>query len=347
VNKATITITANNKTAYVGDAVPALTAATDYTVTGLAGTEALKTKPTLAYSPTPDMTKTGTYTITPKGAAAPDGGNYNDITYKTGTLTVSNKSSGGGGGGVSSYTLTFNTNGGSKIAAVSKTSGTAVDLTAYKPTRDGYLFAGWFSDAALTKAVTSVKLTANTTIYAKWSLANPFADVPDGAYYHDAVLWAVGKKVTDGTTPTTFSPAEDCTRAQVVTFLWRAMGSPEPAGKTNPFTDVSPDAYYYKAVLWAVEQGITKGTSDTAFSPNEAVTRAQFVTFLWRAAKLPTAGGANPFADMTDPDAYYYQAVLWAAEKSITTGTTPTTFNPGDVCNRGQVVTFLYRYLGK
>jgi uncharacterized repeat protein (TIGR02543 family) len=336
INKATPTGTPSYKTISASGKTLADAALAIGTITPTGGTIAWKdNKVTTVAANTAYQ-----WTYTP---AAGDQANYNTLTGSITPYVVS----GGSGGGVSSYTLTFNTNGGSKIAAVSKTSGTAVDLTAYKPTRDGYLFAGWFSDAALTKAVTSVKLTANTTIYAKWSLANPFADVPDGAYYHDAVLWAVGKKVTDGTTPTTFSPAEDCTRAQVVTFLWRAMGSPEPAGKTNPFTDVSPDAYYYKAVLWAVEQGITKGTSDTAFSPNEAVTRAQFVTFLWRAAKLPTAGGANPFADMTDPDAYYYQAVLWAAEKSITTGTTPTTFNPGDVCNRGQVVTFLYRYLGK
>jgi len=274
-----------------------------------------------------------------------DPANYNNLTGSITPYVVSY----GGGSVVSNCTLTFQTNGGSAITAISKTSGTTVDLASYQPTRDGYTFAGWFSDAALTVAVTSVKLTADTTVYAKWTrnAVNPFTDVPDGAYYHDAVLWALGKNVTDGTTPATFSPAEHCTRAQVVTFLWRAMGSPEPAGKTNPFTDVSPDAYYYKAVLWAVEQGITKGTSDTAFSPDETVTRAQFVTFLWRAASLPTAGGTNPFADVTDPDMYYYQAVLWAAEQGVTDGTTPTAFNPGGACNRGQVVTFLYRYLGK
>jgi len=279
------------------------------------------------------------WTFTPADAV-----NYTTL---TGTLVPYSVSS--SGGGAVSYTLTFSVNGGSAVAALIRTAGTTVDLAAYKPARDGYTFAGWFSDAALTKSVTAVKLTANTTVYAKWTqnAVNPFADVPDGAFCHDAVLWAVSRKVTDGTTPTTFSPAEDCTRAQVVTFLWRAMGSPEPAGKTNPFTDVPADAYYYKAVLWAVEQGITKGTSNTTFSPNETVTRAQFVTFLWRAAKLPTAGGTNPFTDMTDPAAYYYQAVLWAVGQSITTGTTPTTFSPNDVCSRGQVVTFLYRYLGK
>ena len=295
------------------------------------------------------MTKAGTYTITPSGATAPDGGNYNDITYKTGTLTISNKPS-AGGGAAASCTLTFNTNGGSAVAAVSKTSGSTVDLTGYKPTRDGYTFAGWFSDTALTKAVTSVKLTADTTVYAKWTkngAINPFTDVPDGAYYHDAVLWALGKNVTSGTSPNTFGPSMDCTRAQVVTFLWRAMGSPEPTGKTNPFTDVSPDAYYYKAVLWAVEKGITKGASDTTFAPDDTVTRAQFVTFLWRAANAPAASGTNPFTDVTDTGAYYYNAVLWAVGQGITAGTSATTFGPDDVCNRGQVVTFLCRYMTK
>lgn len=345
ISKATITITANSKTAYIGDAVPTLNAS-DYTVTGLASGETLKAAPTLAYSATPDMTKAGTYTITPSGATAPDGGNYNDITYKTGTLTISNKPS-AGGGAAASCTLTFNTNGGSAVAAVSKTSGSTVDLTSYKPTRDGYTFAGWFSDTALTKAVTSVKLTADTTVYAKWTQVNPFTDVPDGAYYHDAVLWALSKNVTSGTSPNTFGPSMDCTRAQVVTFLWRAMGSPEPTGKTNPFTDVSPDAYYYKAVLWAVEKGITKGASDTTFAPDDTVTRAQFVTFLWRAANAPAASGTNPFTDVTDTGAYYYNAVLWAVGQGITAGTSATTFGPDDVCNRGQVVTFLCRYMTK
>ena len=153
--------------------------------------------------------------------------------------------------------------------------------------------------------------------------------------------------MTSGTSPTTFSPTMDCSRAQVVTFLWRAMGSPEPTGTANPFTDVSPDAYYYKAVLWAVEKGITKGATATTFAPDATVTRAQFVTFLWRAANLPAASGTNPFTDLTDTGAYYYNAVLWAAEQAITAGTSATTFSPDDICSRGQVVTFLYRYMTK
>ena len=195
---------------------------------------------------------------------------------------------GGGGGVVSTYTLTFDTNGGSAIDKITKDSGTTIDLAAYKPTRAGYAFAGWFSDKALTKAVTSVKLTANTTVYAKWTQSgtaqNPFVDVKEGAYYYDAVLWAVEQKITSGTSATTFSPDASCTRAQMVTFLWRAAGSPKVENGKNPFTDVKADAYYYDAVLWAVEKGVTSGTSATTFSPDATVTRGQTVTFLYRNA---------------------------------------------------------------
>ena len=271
----------------------------------------------------------------------------------TGTLTFVKASSGGnnnhdnGGSGVSSYTLTFETNDGTAISSVSKTSGTSVDLSAYVPTRDGYTFAGWYSDTALTQTITSVTLTKNTTVYAKWTAknANPFTDVSDNAYYHDAVQWAVEKNVTSGTSDTTFSPDGICTRAQAVTFLWRAEGSPEPTSANCPFTDVSKDAYYYKAVLWAVEKGITKGTSATAFSPNDTVTRSQSMTFLWRVAGESTSASTNPFADV-DKDAYYYNAVLWAVEKGVTQGTSSTAFSPNDGCTRAQIVTFLYRYMG-
>ena len=252
------------------------------------------------------------------------------------------------GGGVSSYKLTFEVNGGIAITALSKTSGATVDLSAYTPVREGYTFAGWYSDAKLTKAITSVKLTANTTVYAKWTKegAMPFTDVPDDAYYYDAVLWALDKGVTSGTTATTFNPGGICTRAQAVTFLWRAMGSPGPTSTNCPFTDVKTGEYYYKAVLWATEKGITKGTSDITFSPNMTVTRGQAMTFLWRTAGNTVAGATNPFADVK-ADSYYADAVLWAVKEGITSGTGTTTFSPNDGCSRAQIVTFLYRYLSK
>ena len=269
--------------------------------------------------------------------------------FAIGWYKASSPSGGGGGegGAVSTYTLTFDTNGGSAIDKITKDSGTTIDLAAYKPTRAGYTFAGWFSDKALTKAVTSVKLTANTTVYAKWTqnggtAQNPFVDVKEGAYYYDAVLWAVEQKITSGTSATTFSPDASCTRAQMVTFLWRAAGSPKVENGKNPFTDVKADAYYYDAVLWAVEKGVTSGTSATTFSPDATVTRGQTVTFLYRNAGSPEVSGTMPFTDV-EADAYYAKAVQWAVQQKITTGTSETTFSPMSDCTRGQIVTFLYR----
>ena len=173
--------------------------------------------------------------------------------------------------------------------------------------------------------------------------AGTFKDVPADAYYKDAVDWAVTRGITNGTTATTFSPNDSCTRAQMVTFLWRMNGSPVVPNTTMPFTDVAPTSYYYNAVLWATSQGITEGTDATHFSPNEKVTRAQAVTFLWRAdgSKKPT--GSSSFADVP-ADAYYADAVAWAKEKNITTGKDAQHFAPNDPCTRAQIVTFLYRY---
>ena len=169
-----------------------------------------------------------------------------------------------------------------------------------------------------------------------------FVDVATGSYYEDAVDWAVENGITKGTDDTHFSPDGICTRAQAVTFLWRAAGSPEPETRTMPFTDVPVGSYYYDAVLWAVENGITKGTSDTTFSPNMTCTRAQIVAFLWRSEKSPAAGTANPFADVKST-AYYADAVLWAVKEDITKGTTSTAFSPNTDCTRAQIVTFLWR----
>ena len=169
-----------------------------------------------------------------------------------------------------------------------------------------------------------------------------FVDVATGSYYEDAVDWAVENGITKGTDDTHFSPDGICTRAQAVTFLWRAAGSPEPETRAMPFTDVPAGSYYYDAVLWAVENGITKGTSDTTFSPNMTCTRAQIVTFLWRSEKSPAAGTANPFADVKST-AYYAGAVLWEVKEDITKGTTNTTFSPNADCTRAQIVTFLWR----
>lgn len=172
--------------------------------------------------------------------------------------------------------------------------------------------------------------------------SSPFLDVPAGAYYAPAVQWALAQGITGGTTATTFSPNRTCTRAQVVTFLWRAAGSPEPIRSENPFQDLSEDAYYYKAVLWAVEQGITAGVTNTTFQPNATVTRGQTAMFLYRYAGTPEAAGETVFQDVP-ASAYYAPAVCWAVEQGITAGVSSTAFAPDSACTRGQIVTFLYR----
>ena len=169
-----------------------------------------------------------------------------------------------------------------------------------------------------------------------------FTDVPAGAYYEEAVGWAVEKGITKGTSDSTFTPDGVCTRAQAVTFLWRAAGSPAAKAGSQPFADVKAGSYYDDAVRWAVENGVTVGTSATTFSPNATCSRAQIVTFLWRAQKSPAAGSANPFDDVAG-SAYYADAVQWAVQKDITKGTGATAFSPDANCIRAQIVTFLYR----
>ena len=174
----------------------------------------------------------------------------------------------------------------------------------------------------------------------------PFDDVEEDSYYYEPVKWAVQNRITTGTSDTAFSPDLTCTRAQMVTFIWRSKGCPEPESTNNPFTDVKEDAYYYKAVLWAAEQKITNGTSTTTFSPDDTVNRAQSVTFLWRMEGSELVPADQSFTDV-DADAYYAKAVDWAVKKGVTTGMTKTTFAPDDPCTRAQVVTFLYRDLGR
>ena len=171
---------------------------------------------------------------------------------------------------------------------------------------------------------------------------NPFTDVPEDSFYIDPVLWAVERGITNGTTPTTFSPGSDCLRASVVTFLWRAAGSPEPTATGNPFTDVKETDFFYKAVLWAVEKGITNGMDAAHFEPYGVCNRAQVVTFLWRAQGQPAAATENPFDDVAS-GSFYETAVLWAVENGITNGMDADSFGPNAVCNRAQIVTFLYR----
>jgi len=282
------------------------------------------------------LTAGATYTLR---AADYDGGNWKTVTFTVPAPTSPASPA-------SNCTLTFETNGGDALTAVSASAGTKIDLSKYVPVRKGYSFTGWYADETLTSAVASVALTKNATVYAGWKWMNPFTDAAIGSYYYDAVGWAVQNGVTDGKTDTLFAPSDTCTRAETVTFLWRAMGSPAPTGTACPFTDVSTEAYYYKAVLWAVEKGVTKGDKGK-FDPDRPITRAELITLLWRLAGSPEPKSqANPFTDVAQKD-YYYKAVLWAHENGIAQGMKPTAFDPAGSCTRAQLVTFLWRYFSK
>lgn len=261
-----------------------------------------------------------------------------------------------GGGGVTTYPITVKSAKNGDVTASHKSAAKGTTITLTVDPDKGYVLDtltvldGKDKDLKLTEkngkftfTMPASKVTVAATFKASTPTGkNPFIDVPAGSYYEDAVIWAVDKGITTGTSATTFNPNGICTRAQAVTFLWRAAGSPAAKSAVMPFTDVKAGSYYYDAVLWAVEQGITKGTSDTMFSPDATCTRAQIVTFLWRSQKSPAAGMANPFADVA-ADTYYIDAVLWAVKHNITVGTTFSIFSPDEECTRAQIVTFLYR----
>ena len=280
------------------------------------------------------------------------------IGAKTYTLTILRNSGtggneGGGGSGYSYYTIKATAGAGGSISPSGNVSVREGRDQTFTITPDkGYAVSNVKIDGKSIGAVKSytfenVSRTHTIEVIFMKANGNPqtgvFVDVATGSYYEEAVDWAVENGITKGTDDTHFSPDGICTRAQAVTFLWRAAGSPEPETRAMPFTDVPVGSYYYDAVLWAVENGITKGTSDTTFTPNTTCTRAQIVAFLWRSEKSPAAGTANPFADVKST-AYYADAVLWAVKENITKGTTNTTFSPDADCTRAQIVTFLYRF---
>ena len=346
-----------NGGSFKGSRVVTITSATEgasiyYSVNGSTPTAA-----SIPYSG--PITLTESMTIT--AIAVKDGMNDSETVTAVFTKIADGKpgddkpSDGNTSGGVPSvsYTVTVDSTAGGTAAASPRTSAKGGLITITVTPESGYTLGQLTAKDESGKALaltdkgsgryTFVMPASNVTVEVSFtkSGANRFTDVPSGAYYEDAVAWAVENGITSGTSETTFSPDASCTRAQMVTFLWRAAGSPK-AGGSSPFTDVSADAYYYDAVLWAVENGITAGTSATTFSPDAAVTRAQTVTFLWRAAGAPKAGDSNPFADVS-ADAYYYDAVLWAVENGITSGTSATAFSPNADCTRAQIVTFLFR----
>ena len=253
---------------------------------------------------------------------------------------------GGGSSGYSYYTIKATAGTGGSISPSGNVSVREGRDQTFTITPDkGYAVANVKIDGksiGAVKSYTFENVSRTHTIEVSFTRVNAFVDVPAGSYFYEAVMWAVESGVTTGVSANRFDPNGVCTRAQAVTFLWRAAGSPEPETRAMPFTDVPVGSYYYDAVLWAVENDITKGTSDTTFSPNMTCTRAQIVAFLWRSEKSPAAGTANPFADVKST-AYYADAVLWAAKEDITKGTTNTTFSPGADCTRAQIVTFLWR----
>ena len=298
--------------------------------------------------PLPDDTTVKANT-TYKWRFTPDDDNYTTL---TGEVELYYKSSSGGGWYDSYYTIEATAGAGGSISPSGNVSVREGRDQTFTITPDkGYAVANVKIDGKSIGAVKSytfenVSRTHTIEVIFMKANGNPqtgvFVDVATGSYYEDAVDWAVENGITQGTDDTHFSPDGICTRAQAVTFLWRAAGSPKPETRTMPFTDVPVGSYYYDAVLWAVENGITKGTSDTTFSPNMTCTRAQIVAFLWRSEKSPAAGTANPFADVKST-AYYADAVLWAVKENITKGTTNTTFSPDADCTRAQIVTFLWR----
>ena len=257
------------------------------------------------YSVTVDKTENGSVTVSPKSASKGD----------TVTVTVKPDS------GYVLETLTVTDKNGNELTLKDK------------------------GDGKYTFTMPAGKVEVKATFMEDNSVLNFFYDVPNGAYFYEAVKWAVDKGVTNGLSDTMFGPYESCTRAQIVTFLWRAAGSPEPKTASS-FTDVPASAYYAKAVAWAIENGITNGMTETMFAPNATCTRGQSVTFLYRALK-GTASGSTNFTDVKS-DAFYADAINWAVANNVTNGTSNTTFSPNADCTRAEIVTFLYRaYQGK
>ena len=368
-----VTAAPANKTITKGSAIPTF----ELTYTGLVTGETLTPSPAPEFScfekngttPVSTSTAAGTYTITwtNMDGTTFGNGNYTVTPSATGTLTISNRPSsggGGGGGGASAPTYPVSSSNASASAAVggsvsisTKNASAGDTVTVTVSPEAGYRLG------KLTVVDKNGKEIPVTLKDGKYTFTMPasqvdikpvfekipaetaeptFPDVPSSAYYAEPVKWAAEKGITSGTKDGGFAPGNTCTRAQIVTFLWRAAGSPEPQTTQTGMTDVSPAAYYAKAVAWAIENGITVGRSDGSFNPNGTCTRANGVTFLYRAAKAAASGNDAGFSDVA-ADAYYAAAVQWALENGITNGQSNGLFGPNGACTRAQIVTFLYR----
>ncbi|WP_419056892.1 S-layer homology domain-containing protein [Evtepia gabavorous] len=287
-----------------------------------------------------------------------NGTKVTEDTVFTGDATIvaqwSYSGGGGGGGGsvTTKYTLSFDTNGGSAIAKVTKEKGTTVDLGQYVPTREGYTFAGWYSDEALTQKVTSVKLNGNTTVYAKWTENAvtpilPFTDVKSGDWFYEAVQYVYDKGMMTGVSADRFAPASTTTRGMIVTILYRLENEPAVSGG-SAFTDVESGAWYADAVAWAAANDIVNGTSATTFAPNSPITREQMAAILYRYAAykgydVSQKADLSGYTDATSISGYAKDALAWANAQKLITGVTDTTLNPQGSATRAQVATILMR----
>ena len=352
VARKSVIITVLDKRAYTDSAAPDLSApvlGTDYTVEGLLGSDTLLTGPTLTYDPAvPDMRKAGT--AAKIVASAADAGENYQFAYVSGTLTLISRANPVGPsepsvnpGAPDNGSVTVSpknpAKGSTVIITVEPDEGYALDEITVTDKDGNNLKLTDKGDGKYSFTMPSGKVDIDAS-FKKLTETIPFDDVSTNAYYYEAVKWAAENNITGGIGNGLFGPELTCSRGQIVTFLWRAAGSPEPKALST-FTDVAADAYYAKAVAWAVENGVTTGTGDNRFSPDDPCTRGQAVTFLWRALGQLTGDTAS-FADVP-ADSYFAQAVAWAAANGVTTGVGNNLFAPGGDCTRAQIVTFLWR----
>lgn len=369
INKATITVAAKNQQVYVNGTAPVL-GTEDYTVTGLVNGETLKTAPTIEYETTPDTNSTGSVVIKVYGAEAPDGGNYNEVVHTNGTLTIKKKSSGGGSIGVSKYTVKFETNGGSKVENKTVNRNTVLDAPE-APAKDGFKFDGWFTDKELTTAYDfTAKVTKGFTLYAKWTeiekepevdkpedkddpevaeWKNPFNDVKADDWFYANVQYVVENKLMNGVAVDKFAPNDTLTRAMLVTVLYRNEGEPA-VNKSVPFADVDMGAYYASAVIWAKQNGIVNGVTETEFAPDENITREQIAAIMFRYAQYKGMDAVTleenlHFDDANEISEYAVSAMNWAVGTGLMKGKSATTINPKDNATRAEIAAILQRYI--
>jgi len=364
IKKANISITAKDKSIYKGSTVPTLTA-TDYTVSGLVNGESLKTAPTIEYGSTPNTKTEGTVEIKVYGAEAPDGGNYNDISYTNGTLTITKKpSSGGGGGGggaPTSYTIKFESNGGSEVKTITvNKNAVATEPTA--PVKDDFKFDGWYTDKELTTVYDfATKVTKNFTLYAKWAEIEKelelyetkitFTDVKKTDWFYEYIKYVIDNELMNGVSNDNFAPNDTLTRAMLVTVLYRHAGEPA-TNRSIPFADVDMGAYYANAVSWAKQNSIISGINENVFAPNDNITREQIAAIMHRYAQYKgydVSVGENTnihsYDDFDSISEYAIASLQWACGSGLMKGKSTSTLNPLDNATRAEIAAILHRFI--